>query len=97
MSLRFRVSLVACGFAAVIGVLFAGSSVQAQSIYAWSNSGTDWNTQANWNPATVPGSADIGQFNSASYAYQPSVGAASSVGGIWTQASARSPSAARAP
>ena len=81
MSFRFRVSTFVCGFAAVMGVFFAGSSVQAAT-YTWSNLGTDWNTVGNWG-GTVPTPTDVGQFNSASYGFQPSIAAPSSIGGIW--------------
>ncbi len=41
--------------------------------YTWNNAatGTAWNATSNWG-GTVPGSADVGQFNFGAYALQPS-------------------------
>ena len=75
------VSRSACGFAAAVGILFAASTAQAQVV--WNNSGTDWNTGANWTGG-VPGSTGIAEFNSSSsYTYQPNVGSATQAGAIW--------------
>ena len=78
-----HLSRCACGFAAAVGILFGGSAAQAQVV--WNNSGTDWNTGANWTGG-VPGSTGstgIAQFNAPSYTYQPNVGSATQAGAIW--------------
>ena len=61
MSLRFSVSMFACGFAAVMGILFAGSPARVQTTYYWTTSagamtagsGT-WDTATpNWSTTTT--------------------------------------------
>jgi len=48
----------------------------ANTISWTGNSGTDWNTAANWSPQTVPGSGDDVQIAMIAYANQPVVSAA---------------------
>ena len=61
---------------------FMGNSLKAATIQ-WADVGTDWNTAANWNPATaIPGNNDVALFGSASYVNQPTLSAAVSVGGV---------------
>ena len=71
-----------CGLAAAIGILFAGSTAQAQTTI-WNNNGPDWNTAANWNNGIPNNSSYIAQFNSGSYTYSPSVSSPTTVGAIW--------------
>lgn len=65
---------------AVAAAVACGNSAQAAT-KTWNNSGTDWNTSANWTGGS-PGSSDIAQFNS-TFSNQPSLSASTSVGGIW--------------
>ena len=75
-------------FAAVAGVLIAGTSASAAT-YTWANAGTDWATSANWSPSTVPGSSDVGRFNSANYSgFQPNLAQANTIGGLWSTGAA---------
>ena len=54
---------------AVLTVLLSAASVPAASI-TWANaSGGNFQTPGNWNPAVVPGPADVAVFNIASPAY----------------------------
>ncbi len=62
------------------GVL--GRSAKAASTYTWANVGATWGTAANWG-GTVPGAADVGQFNLGSYSFQPTLAAAAPIGGLW--------------
>src|SRR5256885_4766267 len=55
-------------------VLILQQSTQA-SDKTWKNSGTDFNTSANWNPSGVPGSGDRAVFNAA-MSVQPNLSAA---------------------
>ena len=76
-------SRCACGFAAVLAILFGDSSAQAQTTYTWSGtSSVNWSDAANWG-GTAPGSGDIALFNGSTYTYQPTIGSSTSVGGLW--------------
>ena len=51
--------------------------------YTWSNSGVAWSSSTNWS-STVPGTSDVGLFNSPSYvSTQPNLSSPATVGGIW--------------
>jgi fibronectin-binding autotransporter adhesin len=87
---RLRFSLEACRSRAI--ALFAGALrlfalllLVAHSAHAdktWKNSGTDWNTNTNWNPSGVPGTSDYVLFSSA-MSTQPNLSASDSVLGLY--------------
>ena len=80
---------------AVLGLVWVLSAqpASAQQIYTWGNVGTDFSTPSNWTTNIVPGPADIGLFNGSSYAFNPAMTLSPvTVGGLWAQARARSPS-----
>jgi fibronectin-binding autotransporter adhesin len=69
-----------------VGAVYGQSAGAA--IYSWNTTGgTAWNVGTNWS-GTVPGGADVGQFNYASYSFPPTLTAPATVGGIWDAGSA---------
>ena len=80
---RLRSLLVfACGFAAVCGILLAGSSAKASTCTWTGAAGVDWSAAGNWASGGTPGSGDIAEFASAS-ASDANLTTSVSAGGIW--------------
>jgi autotransporter-associated beta strand protein len=75
---RAFVSLAALSLASI---LVSPLMVHADT-FTWNNVGTDWGTASNW-ISGIPGPADVAQFNSATYNFQPNVGELNTVGGVW--------------
>jgi autotransporter-associated beta strand protein len=72
-------------YAGTGGSAFSSPASATTSVLAtWTGGGSDntWSDAANWGGA-LPGSADTGLFSAASYARQPSLSSAASLGGIW--------------
>ena len=90
MSLRFKVSMFVCGFAAVLGILLAGSTVAAQTYY-WTTSpssivggGGSWDSVTpNWTQ-TYPGGGSNGAWVTGGNADFSGTGGAVSVSGNQT-------------
>ena len=71
-------------FAGLLAWLGPSVSFAPAATFTWNASATgpNWNVTSNWG-GTVPGAADIGLFNAASYAFSPSLSSTASLGGIW--------------
>jgi fibronectin-binding autotransporter adhesin len=85
-SLRLR---MACRITFLVLVITGvGTRPALAATYTWQNSGTAWNTAANWG-GTVPGGADVALFNlNSSYAGSPTLTASSTVGQVYDTGSA---------
>ncbi len=72
----------------LLPAIFASSLAATASFantYSWNSlaTGATWNVASNWSTGGPPISTNVAEFNSSSYALQPSLTAASSVGGLW--------------
>ncbi|NQX02041.1 hypothetical protein HQ447_15390, partial [bacterium] len=71
MKPKFRSLIAAFAPLSRSSLIVCASLCAATSAYAdrtWTGTTTDWNTAANWTPATVPGAADIAIFDATSTA-----------------------------
>jgi autotransporter-associated beta strand protein len=75
----------ALGAIAALGFMFAVANQAATAAtFSWNSAGgADWGTASNWLNNAVPGGADVASFSGGSYAAQPNLAAAFSLGGLW--------------
>ena len=77
-----KVGAVGSIVVACVVLSFADPTAGRAATYSWANTGTNWNAASCWG-GTEPGIADVVEFNSSTYTFQPVLTFVGSAAGIW--------------
>jgi fibronectin-binding autotransporter adhesin len=82
-----RGTKIPCSLGLLAAILASSLAATASfaNTYSWNSlaTSTTWNVTSNWSAGGPPSNTDVAEFNSSSYALQPSLTAAAIVGGLW--------------